>query len=206
MYMAAAVWSSSALVGAASEPSADFDEESIPFVVASGPPLSVEPPPPPPPPPCPRPARSDSAYMIVPRLYTARWNPGSRRMASRNRPTASSSRVVRFSGSRSSDDICWSARPQLLSAWVLCVRATSHSTAARYFSHACPHIARASTLSPASPLSLARSPSAMPQLYSVEMESPLRSRALAYLAHASIRIASRRFGSIPVCSARSACS
>ena len=86
--------------------------------------------------------------------------------------------------------------PQLFCACVLCVRDAAHSTAARYFSHACLHIALASAASPASPLSLARSPSAMPQLYSVEMELARRSRALAYLAHASINIASRRFGSI----------
>jgi len=64
-----------------------------------------------------RPACSESAYMMVPRLYTARWKDGSRRMASRNRPTAASSLAV-FSSGIDSVATCCSARPQLLSAWV----------------------------------------------------------------------------------------
>jgi hypothetical protein len=80
---------------------------------------------------------------------------------------------------------------------------SDHPTAARYFSHASSHSPLARVVLA---LARARSPSAMPQLYSVECELGRRRCAASYFVHASTRKSSRRTTSARVASARSACS
>ena len=94
-------------------------------------------------------------------MYAARWNVGSRRRASRKSPTDARSRAFFSSAAGLSAAIWREARPQLLSACTAPAREASHSTAARYFSHASSHSARAAA---GSAVARARSPSAMPWL------------------------------------------